>query len=116
VYQIGLEGWAVTNVLAQGPHALSVGRAGSVQVLPNALAGFVDPGDAAWWSLKVQLLDQILVGTLLSNIMMAPSAADVHDHTELHLRYCRNSSALGEQQVETPQDGVTPHCCVVCRC
>jgi hypothetical protein len=55
-FQVGLQSWTVTNVLAQGAHELSVGSAGNIRMLPNALAGFVDPGDAAWWGLKVSCL------------------------------------------------------------
>ncbi|WIA17485.1 hypothetical protein OEZ85_014324 [Tetradesmus obliquus] len=53
VFQVGLQSWNVTNVLAQGAHEISGNSAGNVRVLPNALAGFVEAGDAAWWSLQV---------------------------------------------------------------
>ncbi|WIA37699.1 hypothetical protein OEZ86_014587 [Tetradesmus obliquus] len=53
VFQVGLQSWNVTNVLAQGAHEISGMSAGNVRVLPNALAGFVEAGDAAWWSLQV---------------------------------------------------------------
>jgi hypothetical protein len=76
VYQVGLESWAVTNVLAQGAHELSVGKAGHVQTLPNALAGFVEPGDAAWWALKVctRPLRQVLMVTLELLMIMSRQA------------------------------------------
>lgn len=49
-FQLGLNGWSVTNILPDGAHERTPGR---VELLPNGAAGFSRVGDSMCFSLNV---------------------------------------------------------------
>lgn len=49
-FQLGLNGWSVTNILPDGAHERTPGR---VELLPNGAAGFSTVGDSMCFSINV---------------------------------------------------------------
>lgn len=49
-FQLGLNGWSVTNILPDGAHERTPGR---IELLPNGAAGFSRVGDSMCFSLNV---------------------------------------------------------------
>jgi hypothetical protein len=49
-FQLGLNGWSVTNILPDGAHERTPGR---IELLPNGAAGFSHVGDSMCFKLDV---------------------------------------------------------------
>lgn len=49
-FQLGLNGWSVTNILPDGAHERTPGR---IELLPNGAAGFTQVGDSMCFKLDV---------------------------------------------------------------
>lgn len=49
-FQLGLNGWSVTNILPDGAHERTAGR---IELLPNGAAGFSQAGDTMCFSINV---------------------------------------------------------------
>jgi hypothetical protein len=49
-FQLGLNGWSVTNILPDGAHERTPGR---IELLPNGAAGFSQVGDSMCFKLDV---------------------------------------------------------------
>jgi hypothetical protein len=79
-FQLGMPGWAVTNVLPDGAHERTPGR---VELLPNGAAGFSRVGDSMCFAVNVGTAGTYKVNLLYTSKAQAQFKVAVGPHKDI---------------------------------